>query len=241
MEYNINEITNEELDSVTKSSYRFKWVDEKVRGNNILDVGFVGDYSKPYAHLIIRKNNLHSNVHGIDIRKDKVNEFKLDNLVCGDAYNMPYKDSSFDVVHLSEVLEHVWFPLNLLKEISRVLRDDGRLFLVVPNPYSYYRFIRFYLLKKHPAKYYRKFLDNHDHKQFYDIFSLTNLLQECSLKVIEFTTTDFIVPKLIKGKILLRPVSIKFFPFNRFGEDLCLIAEKEMLKNEPRKDNKQQA
>ena len=54
---NVNEITSEELNIIKKSSYRFRWIDEKIRGNKILDIGFLGPYAKPYAHLIIRKNN----------------------------------------------------------------------------------------------------------------------------------------------------------------------------------------
>jgi SAM-dependent methyltransferase len=46
----------------------------------------------------------------------------------------PYPASTFDVVVLVEVLEHVPAKEELLREIWRVLKPDGRLFLTTPNP-----------------------------------------------------------------------------------------------------------
>src|SRR3712207_6307784 len=42
-------------------------------------------------------------------------------------------DHSFDVVTMVDVFEHVSEPLELLAEVRRVLRDDGLLFVKVPN------------------------------------------------------------------------------------------------------------
>ena len=42
-----------------------------------------------------------------------------------DAFHLPYPDNSFDVVHAHQVLQHVSKPVDLLKEMSRVLSRDG--------------------------------------------------------------------------------------------------------------------
>lgn len=47
--------------------------------------------------------------------------------------DIPYEDKYFDRVLCSEVIEHVIDPREVLKEISRVMKDDGILSLSIPN------------------------------------------------------------------------------------------------------------
>ncbi|MEO5974858.1 MAG: methyltransferase domain-containing protein [Ilumatobacteraceae bacterium] len=42
-----------------------------------------------------------------------------------DAYNLPFANNSFDVVHAHQVLQHVSDPVALLTEMSRVVRPTG--------------------------------------------------------------------------------------------------------------------
>jgi SAM-dependent methyltransferase len=60
---------------------------------------------------------------------------------------MPLDDASFDIVVLTQVLEHVRRPAAVIAEIARVLRPGGRLFATVPfvwelheEPHDYWRF-----------------------------------------------------------------------------------------------------
>lgn len=69
--------------------------------------------------------------------------------VWGDGNALPFATDSADCVLLSEVLEHVPRPDNLLREAARALRPGGRVLLTVPFmaplhqlPYDYYRFTR---------------------------------------------------------------------------------------------------
>lgn len=81
------------------------------------------------------------------------NEF-LDKVVDLNQPPIPYDDTTFDTVLLTDVLEHLSEPLPLIKEISRVLKPNGKLILGVPffywiheNPYDYYRYTEFALRK----------------------------------------------------------------------------------------------
>jgi SAM-dependent methyltransferase len=75
-----------------------------------------------------------------------------------DIINIPVDDSSFDVVLLTEVLEHLPEPLLVLKELNRILKKGGYLYLTVPqgwgehlSPHDYYRYTQYglrYLLEK---------------------------------------------------------------------------------------------
>jgi ubiquinone/menaquinone biosynthesis C-methylase UbiE len=49
------------------------------------------------------------------------------------VYELTHKDNTFDIIFFPEVLEHLDFPDKALKEINRVLKDDGVLILGVPN------------------------------------------------------------------------------------------------------------
>ena len=49
-------------------------------------------------------------------------------------YELPFDDEEFDVVIMCEVLEHLNFnPLPVIKEINRVLRPNGLMYLTLPN------------------------------------------------------------------------------------------------------------
>lgn len=52
-------------------------------------------------------------------------EYKHLELHCVDAHKLPFKKNSFDVVVCTEVLEHVIDPVEVLKEIKRVLKPNG--------------------------------------------------------------------------------------------------------------------
>jgi SAM-dependent methyltransferase len=54
-------------------------------------------------------------------------------LLCADGYQLPFADSSFDVVLLIAVLEHTREPDRMLAEARRVLKQGGRAIMVVPN------------------------------------------------------------------------------------------------------------
>lgn len=50
----------------------------------------------------------------------------------GDGERMPFEDGSFDVVLCFETLEHVPNPEQLLEELARVTRREGRVFISIP-------------------------------------------------------------------------------------------------------------
>ena len=63
-------------------------------------------------------------------------------LVRGDVVQSPYLDASFDVVFSSYVAEHFENgPVELLREIHRVLKPDGLLLLIVPFNSQFRRWV----------------------------------------------------------------------------------------------------
>ncbi len=67
----------------------------------------------------------------------------------GDGCNTPFADASFDAVTLWNVLEHVPDGSLLLKEVARVLKQHGKVFLICPN-YAAFRCEAHYLVPWFP-------------------------------------------------------------------------------------------
>jgi SAM-dependent methyltransferase len=59
-------------------------------------------------------------------------------LAAGVAEALPFPDDSLDLVILDNVLEHVTDQTGTLREINRVLRSGGLLYMVTPKPLSLY-------------------------------------------------------------------------------------------------------
>lgn len=112
----------------------------------ILDVGCG---VKPYRELFKADTYIGIDVDGGGL-SDEVK--KVDHFF--DGKNIPFPDGHFDVVICSEVLEHAEYPEYLLKEMRRVIRPEGKLFLTMPFvwpehgiPFDFQRFTTFKHLK----------------------------------------------------------------------------------------------
>lgn len=65
--------------------------------------------------------------NGLDVHK--VNDFS----------HIPFKDDEFDIVYLMQVFEHLRDPHGFMKELTRILKNGGMLYLAVPNASSIWR------------------------------------------------------------------------------------------------------
>ena len=85
--------------------------------------------------------SLFNNVISIDysINFLKRIEAKTKKTICifGDANFLPLADKSVDMIVCSEVLEHAIIPTQLLTEIQRVIKKNGKIILTVPNESSF--------------------------------------------------------------------------------------------------------
>jgi SAM-dependent methyltransferase len=109
---------------------------------------------KPYKQLFTGA----SEYIGIDIENPAHDHSKEEVDVYYDGKNIPFEDKSFDCVFFSEVLEHVFYPDEIISEVHRVLKDNGTLMLTTPFvwdeheiPYDYCRYTSFgikHLLEK---------------------------------------------------------------------------------------------
>lgn len=140
------------LFSIENNAYvRNRWVEMKLKQiqNNsiILDAGCgTQQYKKYCTHLQYRAQDFgqydgSGDNHGL--QDFEWNYGKLDYI--GDIWNINEKDSTFDTILCTEVLEHIPFPNETIKEFSRLLKKNGHLILTAPfcsiphqTPYYFY-------------------------------------------------------------------------------------------------------
>lgn len=67
-----------------------------------------------------------------------------------DLHAVPQPDGTYDVVVCTQVLQHVEYPLTVLREFHRILKPGGRLYLtacqswgIITHPHHYYNFTKY--------------------------------------------------------------------------------------------------
>ena len=104
---------------------RYTWLLKNVYGH-ILDIGCnVGTFK--YTQFA-------PNCCGVDLDDWGPDSYGL-GFFRADAHALPFKDGEFDVSVLSEILEHVRDPVQVLKEARRVAKDF--VFITVPFEYAW--------------------------------------------------------------------------------------------------------
>lgn len=76
---------------------------------------------------------------GVDISETAIirakSRLKSSDLIMADGEYLPLRDCSFDVVTCLGSLEHFSRPEKGVKEIARILRENGKAYILVPNAY----------------------------------------------------------------------------------------------------------
>jgi SAM-dependent methyltransferase len=137
---------------------------------HVLDIGCgIGDFLKFRANTV-----------GVDINEETVRhccklglnaQVMIENI-------LPFEAKRFDAIVLDNVLEHIIDPTLLLIEISRVLKQNGKLLVGVPGIKGY---------KRDP-----------DHKIFYDLQKLIKLMNHNNLSYITHFYQPIIFANLSK-------------------------------------------
>lgn len=121
---------------------------EKYIKGLILDVGSGYSPFKKY----IKNGNVISVDSNSDVNPD----------IVGSIYSLPFKDNTFDGIICTDVLEHLEDPVIGVKEMKRVLKVNGYIYITVPmlwclhyEPKDFFRFTKYgitYILEKEGFK-----------------------------------------------------------------------------------------
>ncbi|SUE63380.1 Probable S-adenosylmethionine-dependent methyltransferase MSMEG_2350 [Roseomonas gilardii subsp. rosea] len=105
----------------------------ELAGSDVLGVGYAGPYLRLWRRRAAR---LISVVPVQGPPPGRLSRWPADGpcaLALTEEENLPFPDLSFDNVLMVHGLEHADHTRRMLREVWRVLRDEGRLLVVVPN------------------------------------------------------------------------------------------------------------
>lgn len=211
---------------------------ECYRENNaLLDIGC------GQGQFLSVAKSMHWQIEGIEIAPYAVeicNKFKL-NAICGDFLELDLKNNYYDIITMSEVLEHITQPKKYLLKINHVLRRGGVFFFTTPNFNSLTRILlqnKWRLIHK-------------EHLFYFTPVSIKKLLDQVNFKIIEFKIKDITLPELYnlfinrpasqifdcnqnlrntieenRNLLFLKEVANKFLNITRLGESMQCICQK---------------
>ena len=124
----------------------------------------------------LEKLNLNQNVKKIILDAEK------------DSF--PFRDQEFDLIILSEVLEHLYDDVSLLSKLHRYLKNDGKIIITVPHyfypinidPFNGIRRI-FKMGNFNPKNTFLGGMWSYDHKRLYKSSDLSNLEKSNNYKI----------------------------------------------------------
>ncbi len=149
----------------------------------ILDIGSAdGMFSK----VILDKTGAKKLI-GIDVLKKSVDwankhwkKYPMKFMV-GDAHKLSFRSGTFDAVFALEVLEHVHKPVEVFKEIKRILKKNGYGMFLVPSDNFLFRTIWWLWLHFYP----RGWVWKETHIQTYRNNYLTKVCKKSGFKIEE--------------------------------------------------------
>ena len=133
---------------------------------------------------------------------------------------------TFDCVFLLNTLEHLHDPLNIVKEVKKLIKPKGYIYISVPHIDS---FVSRLLREKAGV------FGGHSHIQFFSHITLSNLLQKTGFEVIEYETIiteigviknylSFEDPYFGDGKDRLDFITPEFLYKNNIARNLNILA-----------------
>jgi len=148
---------------------------KSLRPDSILDAGC----GEGFTMEKLSKSGVGKKIEGIEYAKEAISFGKklFPNLTFkeGSVYELPYQDSSFDLVVCTEVLEHLDEPTKALKEMLRVSKK----YLIISVPNEPFFMLSNFLRGKNLLR----FGNDEGHINHWHILSLKNYLNQNKVKI----------------------------------------------------------
>ena len=161
-----------------------------VKGENVsvLDVGCANGVNGKY----LLDNDIADVVYGIEYDKamSDVAESVYTKTFNGDLNSNKFieeivsTDVAFDYIIFGDILEHLVDPLNVLMRIKKMLKQDGKIIISVPNVAHIEFFIQVYLKGTFPQN--NRGLFDKTHVRWFTKKDAYKLVQNSGLKVLEY-------------------------------------------------------
>jgi 2-polyprenyl-3-methyl-5-hydroxy-6-metoxy-1,4-benzoquinol methylase len=155
----------------------------KGEGLVILDVGCATGVNGQF----LKDKKIAKEVIGIELDPLMAKEAqgKIDRVVVGNIESgtilEELEGKKFDIILLGDVLEHLYDPWNVLKELTSFLSTGGRMIISVPNIQHIELFISVYL--KGEWQYNERGIFDKTHLRWFTYKNILRLEEKCSIKI----------------------------------------------------------
>lgn len=190
------------------------------KSSRILDVGC------GYGTLIQRLEGSGHDCYGVepDPAAVRVAQEHGLNVKKGVAESIPYPGGHFDVVILTEVIEHLRRPEKAVAEVNRVLKKGGLVIITTPNVMS------LWLVIERLWDWYAELDYHHEHFNYFSPRSLPHMLERGGFRIASVSTIQLVSFLLsaasMKAANLAKAVENVVLPKARVGLQLVVTARK---------------
>jgi len=157
----------------------------KKNPEKILDVGC----SIGTLGIEIRKIYKNAEITGIEYDSSMAQVAKnfLDNVIIGNVEEIDlfkyFKEEYFDVIIFADILEHLKDPWSVLKNFSKLLKDDGIIIASLPNVRHYSVIFSLVFLNYWPYR--KRGINDKTHLRFFTSRNIKNMFDEAGIKIIK--------------------------------------------------------
>lgn len=181
-----------------QSLYRVKYLKshlENVENMKILDIGAGGGY----IYDVLKANNDNVNFSAVEADLNMQEELRKKGVKNVYLTWQAIHETDFDMITLSHVIEHFAEPLKYLKEIKKLLKRNGYIFVEVPNQDDFFKtFFGAHLI-------------------FFNEVALKRLFEELEMRIIDIVTVGENIENINKSKVK-KFVKRKFPPAAKLAE-----------------------
>lgn len=158
------------IKGLNNANYRAEFIKNQLNkiddGQLLLDAGCGSSpYKKYCSHLKYKSQDF--GLYKSDLKetffssKEEYGYGKLDYV--SDIWNIQEKDNFFDAILCTEVFEHIPYPIETVREFSRLLRSGGKLILTAPSN-SLRHFDPYYFYPGFSDNWFKKILEENNFK-----------------------------------------------------------------------------
>lgn len=154
---------------------------------------------KPFSRLFAKNNNYIGTDMSLNSYADAI----------ADNHNLPFSDNTFDSIIASETLEHASDEYQLIREIRRVAKNDGVVFLSLP-----------FVFPEHGAPFDFQRLTKYKLQLLFKDDEIISLLESNN-----FISTLFILPNIFLKTASTTKLRIIFYPIFVINNFIALLNE----------------
>lgn len=157
----------------------------------------------------------------MDLSEDRASD------ITGSVLSIPLDDDSFDGIICTEVIEHVDDPQSAIRELLRVSKEGGLLYLTAPmswglhyEPHDYFRYTKYGLSSMLEAEGFRVV----DIRQIGGVFVMS-WARVSDVMVTLLYRIGFPLKYLVGNKMRISILSLIAFPFVALGDAVATLAD----------------